>query len=47
MILWKSGFERLLVFPGISRMDILGDAESPTFYRAQPKMNPRATPRFS
>ena len=31
----QSGFERMLVFPGISKADILGDAENPTFYRAQ------------
>ena len=34
----------MLVLPGISRMDILGDAENPTFYRAQVKMNCRAHP---
>ena len=31
----QSGFERMLVFPGISKADLLGDAENPTFYRAQ------------
>ena len=31
----QSGFERVLVVPGISKADILGDAENPTFYRAQ------------
>ena len=28
-------------------MDILGDAENPTLDRAQLKMNPRVTSRFS
>ena len=28
----QSGFERMLVFPGISKADLSGD---PTFYRAQ------------
>ena len=32
----QSGFERMLFFfPGISKADILGDVENPTFYRAQ------------
>ena len=31
----QSGFERTLVFPGISKADIWGDAENPTFYRVQ------------
>ena len=31
----QSGFERMLVFPGISKADLLGDAENPKFYRAQ------------
>ena len=26
----QSGFERMLVFPGISKADLLGDAENPT-----------------
>ena len=46
-IIVQSGFERMLVFPGISKADILGDVENPTFYRAQLEMNPRVTPRFS
>ena len=36
----------MLVFPGISRMDILGDAENPTLYRAQHKMTPLGTHDF-
>ena len=31
----QSGFERMLVFPGISKADLLGDAENPMFKRAQ------------
>ena len=31
----QSGFERMLIFLGISKADILGDAENPTLYRAQ------------
>ena len=31
----QSGFERMLVFPGISKADLLSDAANPTFYRAQ------------
>ena len=31
----QSGFERMLVFPGISKMAILDDAENPGFYSAQ------------
>ena len=37
----------MLVFSGISKMDILGDAENPTLHRAQLKMNPTVTPQFS
>ena len=40
----QSGFERMLVFPGISKADFLGDAENLTFYRLNFKMNPRLTP---
>ena len=43
----KSGFKKRLVSPGISRMDILGDAENHTVYRAQLKKNRGVTPRFS
>ena len=28
----KSGFDRMLVFPGISKMALLDDAGNPTFY---------------
>ena len=31
----QSGFERMLVFQGILKADLLGDAENPTFCRAQ------------
>ena len=31
----KSGFERMLVLPGISKMAFLDNAENPTFYRLQ------------
>ena len=30
----QSGFESMLVFPGISKADLLGDVGNPTFFRA-------------
>ena len=43
----QSGFERSLVFPGISKADILGDAaNAPFFLGLNFKMNPRLTPRI-
>ena len=31
----QSGFERMLVVPELSKADLLGDVENPTFYEAQ------------
>ena len=42
----QSGFERMLVFPGISKADILGDVENPRFIGLNLKMNPRQAPGF-
>ena len=40
------GFRKTACFPGISKMDVLGDAENPKFCRLVFKMNPRVTPTF-
>ena len=34
-IVLQSDVERMFVFPGILKADLLGDAENPTSYRAQ------------